>query len=212
MYSVALLFIDDLSPRTTPHVRSECCRDENARRENIGCSAFAVHPRSPAGTIRTAVSSRFQMRSCEILKRSHRYMTRSCRSLRCVAMSTSLGPWRVQVTTSFHETCRLRRNCRVHRLLGSNSTSSSRSTRRYTCCQVETLRLSLPVRFAGRERANGGKSMGGLPPKSRARPSCHLRNVTGATGSKSSGTNCFAQRSCKRMFCDRHAIDRRGSP
>ena len=35
-------------------------------------SAFLVHPHSPAGTISTAVSSRFQVRSCEILKRSHR--------------------------------------------------------------------------------------------------------------------------------------------
>ena len=52
-------------------------------------SAFLVHPRSPAGTMRTAVSSRFQMRPCEM-------MTRSCRSLRSLAMSASLGLWRVQ--------------------------------------------------------------------------------------------------------------------
>ena len=35
-------------------------------------SAFLVHPRSLAGTMRTAVSSSFRMRSCEILKPPHR--------------------------------------------------------------------------------------------------------------------------------------------
>ena len=73
--------------------------------------------------------------------------------------------------------------------------SSSRSTRRQTCCQEGTLRLSLAatarVRFARRERANGGSSTGGLPRRSGA-PPCHLRNVSGATGPKSCGTSYFA--------------------
>ena len=40
----------------------------------------------------------------------------------------------------------------------------------------------------------------------------HLRNVSGATGPKSSGTSCFARRSCKRMSCHGHAHDRGESP
>ena len=64
-------------------------------------SALLVHPRSPAGTMRTAVSSRFHMRPCEIPKRSDRWMTRSSKSLRSLARSSSLGLWRVQVAASF---------------------------------------------------------------------------------------------------------------
>ena len=93
-------------------------------------SALLVHSRSPVGTVRTPVSSRFHMRSCEIPKRSHRQMTRSCKRLRSLAMSASLGLWRVQDAASFHDSCRLCTNCRVHRLPSSNSMSSSRSTRR----------------------------------------------------------------------------------
>ena len=91
--------------------------------------------------MRTAVSSRFRMRSCEIPKRSHRQMTRSCRSLRSLAVS-ALGLCRVQVAANFHDSCRLCRNCRVHCLVGSNSMLSSRSTRWWTCCQEVMLRLT----------------------------------------------------------------------
>ena len=43
------------------------------------------------GTKRTAVSFRFHMRSCEIPKRAHRWMTHSCKSFRSLAMSASLA-------------------------------------------------------------------------------------------------------------------------
>ena len=109
--------------------------------ESSSCRSTAVlESRLTCSKLDSAVPSRFQMRSCEIPKRSHRWMTRSCRSLRTMAMSASLGLWRVQVAASFHE----------------------------TCCQVETLRLSLAA-------------TGGLPRRSAlgAPPSCHLRNVSG---------------------------------
>ena len=71
-YSVALPLIDNLRPHAAPHVRSKRDRDEGARGEDMGWLGPLGPPRSPAGTMRTAVSSRFQMRSCEILKRSHK--------------------------------------------------------------------------------------------------------------------------------------------
>ena len=59
------------------------------------------------------------MRSCEILKAIAQVDDcAACRSLRSLAMSASLGLWWVQVAASFHESCRLRRNCRVHSFLG----------------------------------------------------------------------------------------------
>ena len=72
VYSAALPLLDNLCPHAASHVRSEGDRDEGARGEDMGWLGLLVHPRSPAGTMRTAVSSRFQMRSCEIPKRLHR--------------------------------------------------------------------------------------------------------------------------------------------
>ena len=115
-------------------------------------------------------------------------MTRSCRKCTLSCNVSLARPAAGAVAASFHESCRLSRNCRVHRLLGSNP-MSLRLSRAATAC----------VRFAGRERANGGRSTGGLPPLS-----CHLRN---APVPDASPCEC-----CKRATCRGHALDRRGSP
>ena len=134
-------------------------------------------------------------------------MTRSCKKLRSLALSASLGLWWVQVAASFHESCRLRRNCRVLCLVGSSSMSSSRSTRWWTCFQEGTP----SVRFARREKANGGSFTGGLPPRSAlgAPPSgtCRVPRARRAPAPAASPGECW-----KRMSCHGHAHDRRGSP
>ena len=71
VHSVALPLKGDLCPHTAMFAAS--VTGTKAREaKTCAASALLVHPRSPDGTMRTAVSSRFQTRSCEIPKRSHR--------------------------------------------------------------------------------------------------------------------------------------------
>ena len=60
--------LDNLCPHAASHVCSKCDRDESARRRHGLIRPSCSNPCSPAGTVRTAVSFRFHVRSCEIPK------------------------------------------------------------------------------------------------------------------------------------------------
>ena len=124
-------------------------------------------------------------------------------------MSASFGLWRVQVAASFHGSCRLRRNCRVHSFLGSQHTAVD--------VQPSGDAETEPGRDGMSEVHKTGKGeWWQLHVRSAAEVMCATvmpsAECVGCHGPKTSAPNASPSECCKRVSSLGHALDRRGSP